>query len=189
MRRRDILFIIVCFFVLIITDVSLCIKLRKAQTSSSKEKSNLEEEYSSLFNTCAQLILLNGPQYLSLTKKLEQMTDENGIQVPLVYVLCEKNVCGSCLSLLMSELENFDIKKEDILFVLEETNRYVKDEIRANGFSNVLYDDAPFQDMDGDGHIVLSIIDDGHYEFFYYDVKDAPIFLNTFLGSIYNNKS
>ena len=65
-----------------------------------------------------------------------------------LFVLFSSRACTSCLTNFMEEIYRFEYDKDNVYFLLEEDNKYVFDECRAEGFNNTVFDRNIFELFD-----------------------------------------
>lgn len=65
------------------------------------------------------------------------------------------NVCKACVSTLLADLNTLDISSTHLLFLMQENDNLLKNDIHAQGFSNIINDENSVLDLPVLGDIII----------------------------------
>lgn len=145
-KTKTIIFI--CALIIVLSFiVTTCILLKRAKhvrkvTAISISELMVSKE--SLRNLCEGMMELNLIDKDLIGGELVKLFPASYFNQDCYYVLCSREGCSSCLTYLIERIIGELSNTDDYYFLLEENNTYLTDEIKANGFKEVMCDDSFF---------------------------------------------
>ena len=102
-------------------------------------------ELDAMKQLCTSIFELNNRENDFLVQELTKMFPESYFKNDKLFVLFSSLGCSSCLSSLIEQVDRLGVLKEKVYILLEEDNKFLLDECRAEGFAHVAFDKGLFE--------------------------------------------
>ena len=139
-----------------------------------------QEQYDYLYGFTVHAFRLND---INISSFCDIMKATPGLSEQSFLAFCPQDLCSSCLLSLIDLFNENNIDSNEVVFVLETTNRYLEDELDANGFRYCVLFDV-FQFLESNGSIILAKKKDNIYSLVCYDTKVDPILITSYITNV-----